>query len=175
MTREEKATIIEELTQKFNASTYFYITDASGLSVVQINGFRKLCHENNVEYKVCKNTLIKKAFELSETDYSKFNDILVGFSGILFAKGAGNAPAVLIKDFRKDGNDKPVLKGAFIDSEFFIGDQHLIALSKLKSKNELIGEIIALLQSPVTNVISALQSGKHKLAGIVKALGERGS
>ena len=170
MTREEKATIIEELSQKFKASNYFYIADASGLTVAQINDFRKLCYENKVEYKVYKNTFIKKAFDSSETDYSEFSDILKGFSGVLFAKDAGNAPAKLIKDFRKAGFDKPELKGAFVDSEIYIGDQHLDALSKLKSKNELIGEIISLLQSPAKNVIAALKSAEHKLAGIVKVL-----
>ena len=173
MTREEKAKIIEELSQKFKASNYFYIADASGLTVAQINDFRKRCYENKVEYKVYKNTLIKKAFDLSETDYSEFSDILKGFSGVLFAKDAGNAPAKLIKEFRKAGYDKPELKGAFIDSEIYIGDQHLDALSKLKSKNELIGEIISLLQSPAKNVIAALKSAEHKLAGVVKVLGER--
>ena len=173
MTREEKATIIEELSQKFKASNYFYIADASGLTVAQINDFRKRCYENKVEYKVYKNTLIKKAFDSSETDYSEFSDILKGFSGVLFAKDAGNAPAKLIKEFRKAGINKPELKGAFIDSEIYIGDQHLDALSKLKSKNELIGEIISLLQSPAKNVIAALKSAEHKLAGVVKVLGQR--
>jgi len=173
MTREQKANIIEELSQKFKASNYFYIADASGLSVAQINDFRKLCYENKVEYKVYKNTLIKKAFDSSKTDYTEFSDILKGFSGVLFAKDAGNAPAKLIKEFRNTGLHKPELKGAFIDSEIFIGDQHLDALSKLKSKNELIGEIITLLQSPAKNVIAALKSAERKLAGVVKVLGER--
>ncbi len=176
MTKEQKAQIIEDLSQKFSTKNYFYITDASGLSVEQINKFRKLCFKKGIEYQVVKNSLIKKALANLNTDYSPFNEaVLKGFSGILFAD-AGNAPAKLLKEFHKEagkGNEKPVLKGASIDGGLFIGADNLDVLSNLKSKNELIGDIIGLLQSPAKNVVSALQSGGNKLAGIVKTLSEK--
>ncbi|CAN5613458.1 50S ribosomal protein L10 [soil metagenome] len=176
MTREEKDTIIEELSEKLSKTTFFYITDTGGLSVAKVNSFRRMCFDRGVEYKVYKNTIIKKALEKLETDYSSFDkEVLTGFSGIIFSPETGNLPAKLIKDFRKKdrANTKPVLKGASIDSDLFIGDQNLDVLSDLKSKNELLGDIIGILQSPAKNVISALESGKHKLAGIVKTLSDR--
>ena len=176
MTKEEKVKVVEELTGKFEENAFFYVTDASGLTVDQINTFRGLCFDKGVEYRVYKNTLIQKALEKLDTDYTEFFDkVLKGFSGIIFSKETGNLPAKVIKDFRKSGSskDKPMLKGASIDTDLFIGDEHLNMLSELKSKNELIGEIIGLLQSPATNVVSALQSGKHTLAGLVKTLSER--
>ena len=177
MTKDEKAIIIDDLAGKFANTNYFYITDASGLSVAQVNAFRKMCFDKGIEYKVVKNTLIKKALERSETDYSPFhNRVLKGFSGILFSE-SGNAPGKLIKEFRKKdkGGVKPILKGASIDSDLFIGEENLELLSTLKSKDELIGEVISLLQSPAKNVIGALNSGKHILAGLVKTLSERDS
>lgn len=176
MTREEKAKIIDGLTVKLSNTDYFYITDASGLSVAQTNNFRKLCFDKNLEYRVFKNTMIKKALENLDTDYSSFNEeVLSGFSGIIFSPESGNLPAKIIKDFRKKDKriTKPALKGASIDSDLFIGDDKLEMLSTLKSKVELIGDVIGILQSPAKNVISALDSAKHKLAGIVKTLSER--
>lgn len=174
MTREEKAQIIEELEKKFAENQHFYITDAGGLTVEQVNGFRRLCFKAGVEYGVYKNTLIRKALERrKEVDYSPLFQVLHGFSGIIFSKEAGNAPARVIKEFRQKLEGKPVLKAASIDSEFFIGDEQLNTLAELKSKQELIGEIVTLLQSPAKNVLSALLSGKHKIAGLVKALEER--
>ena len=174
MTREEKGQIIEQLSAKFEENSNFYITDASGLTVEQINAFRQLCFTAGVEYGVYKNTLIQKALDKLDTDYTEFYDtVLKGFSGIIFSKEAANTPAKVIKDFRKSGSEKPMLKGASIDTDLFIGEEHLKLLADLKSKNELIGEIITLLQSPAKNVISALQSGGGKLAGIVKTLSER--
>lgn len=176
MTKEEKLKVVEELSGKFEENSNFYITDASGLSVAQINAFRRLCFDKGVEYRVYKNTLIQKALEKLDTDYTEFFDkVLKGFSGIIFSKEAGNVPAKVIRDFRKSGglDDKPMLKGASIDTDLFIGEEHLKMLSELKSKNELIGEIIGLLQSPAKNVVSALQSGKHTIAGLVKTLSER--
>lgn len=177
MTREEKGIIIEDLAEKLKNTQYFYITNASGLSVAEINRFRRMCFDKNVEYRVFKNTLIKKALEKLDTDYSSFDDsVLKGFSGIIFSPDSGNIPAKIIKDFRKKakkGNEKPLLKGASIDTDLFIGDNQVDVLDKLKSKAELIGEVISLLQSPATNVLSALQSGKNTLAGLVKTLSER--
>jgi large subunit ribosomal protein L10 len=176
MTREEKVQIIEELSAKFADNAHFYITDASGFSVDQVNTFRRMCFKSGVEYKVYKNTLIRKALEKNkEVDYAPMFETLKGFSGVIFSKETGNAPAKVISEFRKKLDGKPVLKAASIDSSIFIGDENLAMLSELKSKNELIGDVVALLQSPAKNVISALLSGKHTVAGLVKALEERGT
>jgi len=176
MTREEKAQIIEELSQKFAAHPHFYITDATGFTVAQVNNFRRLCFKSGVEYRVYKNTLIQKALERQEgTDFSPLFATLHGFSGVIFSKESGNLPAKVIKEFRVKMEGKPVLKAASISSDLFIGDENLNMLSELKSKNELIGEVISLLQSPAKNVLSALLSGKNTVAGLVKALEERGS
>jgi len=173
MTKEEKHKIVDELSQKLSSVNNFYITNASGLTVEQVNKFRKLCFQRGVEYKVVKNSLIKKALATLKTDYSSFdNTVLKGFSGILFSD-SGKLPAQLLKDFYKEGTDKPEFKGASIDTSLFIGLENLDVLIKLKSKNELIGDIIGLLQSPAKNVISALGSSGGKLAGIVKTLSER--
>lgn len=174
MTREEKAQIIEALSQKFAENAHFYITDASGLTVEQVNTFRKMCFKSGVEYGVYKNTLIRKALEKqNDSDFSPLFKVLHGFSGVMFSKEVGNAPAKVIKEYRTKLEGKPVLKAASIETSLFIGDENLTALSELKSKNELIGDVISLLQSPAKNVLSALLSGKHKVAGIVKALEER--
>ena len=176
MTREEKSKIIEELSTKFSDNTHFYITDASGFTVEQVNNFRKMCFKSGVEYRVYKNTLIQKALERQEgVDYTPLFTTLHGFSGVIFSKEAGNTPAKVIREFRKKLEGKPVLKAASIDSDLYIGDENLNMLSELKSKNELIGDVIALLQSPAKNVISALLSGKNTVAGLVKALEERGT
>ena len=175
MNREEKAQVIEELVERFNSNNFFYITDASGLTVAEVNDFRRMCFEKGVKYKVFKNTLIKKALDQLETDYSEFEEsVLKGFSGILFTTESSSLPAKIITEYRKKYKGEiPILKGASIDRELYIGNDQLTELSRLKSKNELIGEIITLLQSPAKNVISALQSGEHKLAGIVKTLSEK--
>ena len=175
MTREEKAVVIEELVQKFSDNSHFYITDASGMSVADTNALRRLCFEKGIEYRVFKNTLIQKALERMDSDYTPFNDaVLKGFSGIMFSAENANAPAKLIKEFRKkSGGESPMLKGASIDTDLFIGEENLNTLSELKSKAELIGEIIGLLQSPAKNVISGLQGAGGKLAGILKTLSER--
>ncbi|WP_258103870.1 50S ribosomal protein L10 [Marinoscillum sp. MHG1-6] len=174
MTREEKAQVIADLTEKFQQTDHFYITDTSGLSVAEINNFRASCFKNGVEYRVVKNTLIKKALENLETDYSQMDEALKGVSGIMFVNENAKVPAQVIKDYRKaDPKDRPAFKAASIDSDIFIGEENLELLSKLKSKQELIGEIINLLQSPAKNVLGALLSGEQKLAGIVKTLSEK--
>jgi large subunit ribosomal protein L10 len=176
MTREEKAQIIEELSQKFANHPHFYITDATGFTVAQVNNFRRLCFKSGVEYRVYKNTMIRKALERQEgTDFSPLFKTLHGFSGVIFSKESGNLPAKVIREFRIKLEGKPVLKAASIDSDLFIGDENLTMLAELKSKNELIGDVIALLQSPAKNVLSALLSGKNTVAGLVKALEERGT
>ena len=174
MTREEKAVIIDELSQKFSNTPYFYITSANGMSVGEVNTLRGLCFEKGIEYRVVKNTLIKKALETLDTDYSSFDEILKGFSGIMFHPESGKVPAQLIKDFKKkSGSDKLKFKGASVDSSVFVGESQLDVLVSLKSKQELIGEVIGLLQSPAKNVIGALSSGGNKLAGILKTLSEK--
>ncbi len=179
MTKEKKQIIIENLVKQLSLANYFYIVDSAGLTVAQVNNFRKICFEQGVVYNVVKNTLLKKAFEKLEnnTEYSIFNDkVLKGFSGILISKDIARAPATILKDFSKQQKSaKPALKGTCIDEEYFIGAQYLDALSKLKTKPETIGEIINLLQSPVKNVIASLQSSKQKLAGILKTLSEKQS
>lgn len=143
------------------------------MTVAQINSFRRICHEKGIEVKVVKNTLARKAMEALPADkgYADLYEALHGPTAMLFAD-AGNAPAKVIKDFRAT-SERPILKAAYIDSAVFLGDDQLDVLIAIKSKNELIGEIISLLQSPAKNVIGALQSGGHKLAGLVKALEER--
>jgi large subunit ribosomal protein L10 len=178
MTREEKAKIIEELSVKFSDNAHFYITDSSGLSVAEVNAFRRMCFKAGVEYGVYKNTMITKALEKQEgVDYSPLFDVLKGFSGVIFSKEVGKTPAKVMTEYlSKEGKKKgkPELKAASISADFFIGAENLKMLSELKSKEELIGDVISLLQSPAKNVISALQSGKNTLAGLVKTLEERG-
>lgn len=173
MTREEKGQIIDELAEKFSQNAHFYITDASGLTVEQINAFRRLCFKAGIEYRVYKNTLIRKALEKQESNFEDMFKVLKGFSGVLFSKEVGNAPAKILQEYHKKQAGRPSLKAASIDSALFIGEEHLQTLVELKSKNELIGEIVSLLQSPAKNVLSALLSGKNTVAGLVKALEER--
>lgn len=174
MTRDEKAQIIDELSTKFADNAHFYITDASGFTVEQVNHFRRLCFKSGIEYRVYKNTLIKKALERQDNaDFSPLFPTLKGFSGVMFSKEAGNLPARVIQEFRKKLDGKPVLKAASIDSDIFIGDENVNMLSELKSREELIGDVISLLQSPAKNVISALLSGKNTLGGLLKTLEER--
>ncbi|WP_221389902.1 50S ribosomal protein L10 [Dyadobacter sp. NIV53] len=174
MTREEKAVMIDELSQKFSSTPYFYITSANGMSVKEVNILRALCFERGIEYRVVKNTLIKKALETLDTDYSSFDEVLKGFSGVMFHPESGKVPAQLIKEFKKKGgSDKLKFKGASVDSSVFVGESQLDVLIALKSKQEMVGEIIGLLQSPAKNVIGALKSGGNKLAGILKTLSEK--
>ena len=174
MTREDKAQLISDLTAKFKDTDHFYIADTSGLTVAEINKFRGMCYSKGVEYKIVKNTLIKKALENVDGDFSSLDEVLKGTSGIMFVNENANAPAKIIKDFKKeDPQERPKFKAASIDSDLFIGEDQLGALASLKSKQELIGEVITLLQSPAKNVLSLLQSGEQKLAGIVKTLSER--
>ncbi|PZR39260.1 MAG: 50S ribosomal protein L10 [Azospira oryzae] len=173
MTREEKGEIIEKLSEKFSQNAHFYITDASGLTVEQINAFRKICFKAGVEYGVYKNTLIRKALEKQEGNYEDLFKVLHGFSGVIFSKEVGNAPAKVINEYRAKLEGKPAFKGASIESALFIGEENLKTLTELKSKNELIGEVVSLLQSPAKNVLSALLSGKNTVAGLVKALEDR--
>jgi len=172
MKREEKQEIVNALTEQIKSYGNFYITDTADLSVAKINGIRRKCFDKGIAIQVVKNTLIQKALVEAGVDSEELFGVLKGSSTLLFSE-TGNAPAKLIKELRKEG-DKPVLKGAYIDASVFIGDNQVDTLSKLKSKNELIGDIIGLLQSPAQNVVSALQSGGNTLGGLVKTLQERG-
>jgi len=173
MNREQKTAAIEELKESVSKYDNFYLTDASALTVADINKLRRLCFEKGIRFEVVKNTLLKKAFEAHEGKYEKLYEVLHGETSIMFSDSS-NEPAKVIKKFRKDNDkEKPLLKGAYVGADVFIGDNNLEALISLKSKEELIGEIIGLLQSPAKNVISALLSGQNKLAGIVKTLSDR--
>jgi large subunit ribosomal protein L10 len=172
MNKEEKYDLVLALTEQMKEFGNFYITDTSNLTVAKINDIRRQCFQSEITMKVAKNSLIKKAMEAAGGDYTPIFDVLKGSSSILFSKSA-TAPAKLIKQLRKK-SDKPILKAAYIDSAIFIGDNQIDTLIKLKSKEQLIGEIIGLLQSPAKNVISALQSGGNTIAGLVKTLQERG-
>lgn len=172
MKREEKDVIIGEITELLDKYPTIYITDTTSLSVGKTNQLRRLCFNKGVKMLVAKNTLIQKAMEKKDADaYQEIFASLKGTSAMMFSE-VGNVPARLIKEFRKN-TDKPVLKGAWVDTAVFLGDNQLETLVSLKSRNELIGDIIALLQSPAKNVISALSSSGGKLAGIVKTLSER--
>jgi large subunit ribosomal protein L10 len=172
MNREEKHELVLTLAEQMREYGNFYITDTADLTVAKVNEIRRKCFENGITMQVTKNSLIKKAMDAVGGDFEQLHGVLKGSSSIMFAKSA-KAPAQLIKQLRKTG-EKPLLKAAYIDSAVFIGDNQLDALINLKSREELIGDIIGLLQSPAKNVVSALQSGGNKLAGIVKALQERG-
>lgn len=171
MKKEEKNQLIDSLAEKLAKNNNIYITDISDLNVETTSKLRRLCFKRNVELQVVKNALLKKAMEKTDKDFSALYEVLKGATSIMVAE-AGNVPAKLIKEFRKTSN-RPILKGAYVEETCFVGDNQLDALVNLKSKNELIGDIIGLLQSPARNVISALQSSGGKLAGIVKTLSEK--
>ena len=173
MTKQEKNEVIDVLKEKFSQYNNFYITNTEALTVEQVNKLRRICFSKQVEMKVAKNTLIKKALEsIDSTRYSGVFESLNGVTALMFSENA-KEPAVIISTFRKESNgEKPVLKAAFIDGDVFAGDDQLKTLTSLKSKNDLIGEVIGLLQSPAKNVISGLNAGS-KLAGLIKALEDR--
>lgn len=171
MNREEKNTVINELIENLKEFNFVYVTDSSNLSANANNDLRKLLHKNGVKMQVIKNTFVRKALEQGNFEWGELEDTLVGTTALLFASNP-KAPAVAIKEFRKNG-DRPLLKGAYIDSDVFIGDDQLGTLIDLKSKEELVGEIIGLLKSPATNVISGLKSGGNTIAGLLKTLSER--
>lgn len=174
MTREEKTAVIEELKVKFENNPFFYITDSSTLTVEQVNNLRRLCFEKGVEMKVLKNTLVRKALEAAPEDknYEPLYEALSGPTAVMFAEVA-NVPARLIKEFRGD-KERPLVKAAYIDTAVYIGDEQLDALTKLKSRDELLGDLLGLLNAPGANILGSLQSGGGNLMGLLKALEERG-
>jgi large subunit ribosomal protein L10 len=172
MTREEKAKYIDELTAELTASNIFYLADTAELTVEVVNNLRRRCFQSNIRMKVVKNTLLQKAMDrVDGKDFGNLGETLSGATSIMFSE-VGNLPAKLIQEFRKK-NEKPVLKGAYIDEAVFVGDNQLDTLANLKSRDELIGDIIGLLQSPAKNVVSGLTGAGSKIAGILKTLEER--
>ncbi len=171
MTREEKSKVIETLTAQLSENETIYLADISGLDAGTTSNLRRACFKAGVKLSVVKNTLLKKAMDGSEKDFGDLPEVLKGNTSLMFSE-VSNAPAKVIKEFRKK-SDKPLLKGAFIEEAIYIGDDQLDSLVNIKSKDELIGDIVALLQSPAKNVISALKSGGGKLAGILKTLSEK--
>ncbi|EAR14177.1 MULTISPECIES: 50S ribosomal protein L10 [Robiginitalea] len=171
MTREEKATVIEDLKAQLGESGIIYLADISGLDAGTTSDLRRACFKANIKLAVVKNTLLAKAMEASEKEFGDLPEVLKGNTSLMLSE-TGNAPAKLIKNFRKK-SDRPLLKGAFIEEAIYIGDDKLDALVSIKSKEEVIGDIIGLLQSPAKNVISGLKSGGGKLAGILKTLSEK--
>lgn len=173
MRKEEKTQVIEDLAQKLAENPHFYITDISSLTSDKTSKLRRMCFNKNINLLVVKNTLLKKAMEKSDgKDYSELFSTLKGSTAVMFSESSSE-PAKLIKEFRSQGNTKPILKAAYVEESAYVGDNQLDALAAIKSKNELIADIIAILQSPAKNVVSALQSSGGKLAGIVKTLSER--
>ena len=172
MTKEEKAKYIGDLATELSDANVFYLADTGELTVETVNALRRKCFNSNIRMRVVKNTLLEKAMDQVEgKDFGNLRETLAGPTSIMFCE-VGNAPAKLIKDFRKK-NDKPILKGAYIEEAVFVGDDQLESLAALKSKEEVIGDIIGLLQSPAKNVISGLKSSGSKIAGILKTLEER--
>jgi len=171
MTREEKAAVIDDLRSKLEDNPAIYLADISGLNAGTTSDLRRACFKADIKLAVVKNTLLAKAMEASERDFGELPEVLKGNTSIMLTE-TGNAPAKLIKSFRKK-SEKPLLKGAYVEEAVYIGDNYLDALVNIKSKEEVIGDIIGLLQSPAKNVISALKSGGGKLAGILKTLSEK--
>ena len=171
MTKEQKVQEIQDLTDKLSSVKNLYLTDIAGLDAVQTSALRRACFNSNIKLSVVKNTLLEKAMEASDKDFGNLKEVLKGNTSLMFSD-VGNTPAKLIKNFRKK-TEKPLLKGAYIEEAIYIGDDQIDVLESIKSKEELIGEVITLLQSPTKNVISALQSGRSNISGILKTLSER--
>ena len=171
MTRQEKHDAIENLKEALVSVKTLYLADIEGLDARQTNALRRACFKENIKLQVVKNTLLAKAMEASTHNFGELTGILKGNTSLMFSE-TGNAPAKVIKNFRKK-SDRPILKGAFIEEAIYLGDDQIDVLVAIKSKEELIGDIIMLLQSPTKNVVSALQSGGGKLSGILTTLSER--
>jgi large subunit ribosomal protein L10 len=171
MTREEKSIVIEDLTAQLTDNSVVYLADISGLDAGKTSNLRRACFKANVKLAVVKNTLLAKAMDASDKEFGELPSVLKGNTSIMFSE-VGNAPAKVIKEFRRK-NEKPLLKGAFVDEGIYVGDDYLDTLVNIKSKEEVIGDIVGLLQSPAKNVISALKSGGGKISGILKTLSEK--
>ena len=173
MRKEDKGKIIDGLVEEINSYPHFYITDASGLNAADTGALRRLCFEKGIKLVVTKNTLLKKALDRANGEYEELYGSLKTHTAVMFST-EGSTPAKLIKEFRKKKkSERPALKAAYVEESVYVGAEMLEALVSIKTKNELIGDLVALLQSPAKNVVSALQSGKHLLAGLVKTLSEK--
>lgn len=172
MKKEDKAIIIEQIGQALSDYSCVYLTQTSGLDAERTSALRRACFEVDVKMLCVKNTLLKKAFEASEADYSGLYDVLHGETTLLLSN-VGNAPAKLIKKFRGKNEELPMLKGAYVEETVYLGEDQLETLAHIKSKNELIADVVALLQSPAKNVVSALQSGATKIHGILETLSNK--
>ncbi len=172
MRREQKQQIIEDLTQKLDQYPHIYLADTLGLNAQDTQDLRAACFKQNIKLIVVKNTLLSKAIDKSEKDLDELKEVLKQPTALMLSE-VGNAPAKLIKNFRKKGLEKPVLKGAYVEESVYIGDDKLETLASIKSKEELIADVIMLLKSPINTVLSQLNSGKNLLAGITKTLSER--
>ena len=171
MTREEKSRAITEITGLLSQNEIIYLTDISGLNSTETSNLRRLCFKSGVKLEVMKNTLLEKAMTDLDKDFGDLLETLKGNTSVMLSD-VGNAPAKVIKDFRKK-SERPILKGAIIENDIYLGDEQLELLSSIKSKEEIIGEIVILLQSPVRNIISALKSSSSKLSGIIQTLSNR--
>lgn len=170
MTREEKSKVIERLTAELAENTNIYMTDVSGLNASETSKLRRACFKANIKLSVVKNTLLSKAMESSDKDFGNLSEVLVGNTALMYSE-VGNSPAKLIKQFRKK-SERPLLKGASIEDSVYVGDDQVEFLANIKSREELIGDVITLLQSPAKNVISALQSSGSTISGVLKTLSE---
>ena len=171
MTREEKSQVIDDLTAQLTEGGIIYLADISGLDALKTSDLRRACFKADVKLAVVKNTLLAKAMEKSDKEFGELPETLKGNTSLMISE-IGNAPAKVIKEFRKT-SDRPILKGAYVEEAIYVGDDQLDALVSIKSKEEMIGEVIGLLQSPAKNVISALQSGGQTLTGILKTLSDK--
>jgi large subunit ribosomal protein L10 len=171
MRREEKNAIIDSLAEILKKYSHFYLTDTAQLNAADTSDLRRKCFENDIKLIVVKNTLLKRALEQSEFNFEELYPVLKGTTSIMFAN-TGNGPARLIKEFRKK-HDKPVLKGAYVQESIYVGEDTLDALISVKTKQELIGDVIFMLQSPAKNVISALLSGGNKIQGVLETLSKK--
>ncbi len=171
MRKEDKSTLVNELLTSLNEYSHFYVTEAGGLNAEKSSNLRRECFNKEVKMVMVKNTIFKKALEQLEGDYAEMYPALTGTTAVMFSN-TGNVPAKLIKEFSK-GNDKPTLKGAYVEESLYIGENQLEALCNIKSKDELLGDVIGLLQSPMKNVISALSSGGSTIHGLLQTLAEK--
>ncbi|MEA2043137.1 MAG: 50S ribosomal protein L10 [Bacteroidota bacterium] len=171
MTREQKNKLIESLTEEINSSDHLYLVDYLGLNAQETNDLRRDCFKNNVKFTVTKNTLLKVAMEKSDKELQEFDNILKNSTAVMFS-AVGNLPGKILKDYRKK-HELPLLKGALVEEDFYFGDESIEQLAAIKSKNELIADVISALQAPANNVISALQTGGNTIMGVLETLEEK--
>jgi len=172
MRKEDKKALIDSMSVQLAETHNLYLTDISGMNAEETSNLRRMCFKYGITMRVVKNTLLKQAMDAADRDFSELYDVLKGNTAVMFTE-TGNAPAKLIKEFRKK-SERPILKAAYIEEMTYIGDDQIDFLVSIKSKEELIADVVALLQSPVKNVLGALQSGGHKLSGILETLSEKG-